>query len=241
MEEFPRPIRLPGEPEPPREPYSPPQRQGAPAVVDDDVDRFGAEEAAARLTVRIAAVQPRAARLADDGRVLLAPPFDPVDDRVDCITPARATLVVFGAHGTPSSRPLATVLAHVLERHATTLGVAWRHYPDPVAHPRAVVLALAAEAAAARGRFWAFTRELLHMRHHDPVDVHAAMVRVGLDPERAAEAMRAGTGADRIVDDVASALASGVTFSPALFVNGERYEGELDPMAVSTAIEAAAT
>jgi protein-disulfide isomerase len=67
------------------------------------------------------------------------------------------------------------------------------------------------------------------------------MVRVGLDPERAAEAMRAGTGADRIVDDVASALASGVTFSPALFVNGERYEGELDPMAVSTAIEAAAT
>jgi 2-hydroxychromene-2-carboxylate isomerase len=239
MQELPRPIRLPGEPEPPREPYSPPRRHDAPAVVDDDIDLFGAEEAAARLTARIAAVQPGAARLADDGRPLLAPPFDPDHDRVDGIRPAMAALVVFGAHGTPSSRPLATVLDHVLERHATSLGVAWRHYPDPVAHPRAAVLALAAEAAAARGRFWAFTRELLHMRHADPSDVHAAMVRVGLDPERAAEAMRAGTGADRIVDDVASALASGVTFSPALFIDGERYEGELEPVAVSAAIEAA--
>ena len=53
------------------------------------------------------------------------------------------------------------------------------------------------------------------------------------------EAMRASTGADRIVDDVASAQASGVAFSPALFVNGERYGGELDPAAVSAALEAA--
>jgi protein-disulfide isomerase len=50
--------------------------------------------------------------------------------------------------------------------------------------------------------------------------------------------MRAGTGADRISADVASASASGVTFWPALFVNGERFEGELDPAAVSAALEA---
>ena len=67
------------------------------------------------------------------------------------------------------------------------------------------------------------------------------MVRVGLDPKRALEAMRAGTGADRIVEDVASALSSGVTFAPALFVNGERYPGELDPVAVSAALTAGAT
>ena len=123
------------------------------------------------------------------------------------------------------------------ERHLSSVGVAWRHYPDPLAHPRAVMLALAAEAAAARGRFWALTRELLHIRHHDPADLHAAILRVGLDPERTIEAMRAGTGADRIVDDVASALASGVTFSPALFLNRQRYAGELDPAAVSTVVD----
>jgi protein-disulfide isomerase len=37
--------------------------------------------------------------------------------------------------------------------------------------------------------------------------------------------------------DVASALASGVNHVPALFVNGERYTGELDPGAVTAALE----
>ena len=43
--------------------------------------------------------------------------------------------------------------------------------------------------------------------------------------------MRAGTGADRIVADTASALASGVVFTPALFIDGERYRSELEPEA----------
>jgi hypothetical protein len=236
MSEFPWPIRLPGEPVRPDEPYGSQHGHEQRAVVDCDLDAFGAEAAAARLTARILSVQPAGLRRAEDGRPLLSPAFDATVDRVDGSAPARASLVAFGAYGTPSSRPLAKVLTHVRERHPASVAVAWRHYPDPVAHPRAVMLALAAEAAAARGRFWALTRELLYMRHHDPSDLHAAMLRVGLDPERALEAMQAGAGADRIADDVASALASGVTFSPALFVNDERYAGELDPAAVEAAL-----
>ncbi|MEN3283288.1 MAG: hypothetical protein V7607_4428 [Solirubrobacteraceae bacterium] len=238
MSEFPHPVRLPGEPALRGEPYASPDRGEPPAVVDDDVDLFGAEAAAGDLTKRIERVQPSDVRLAADGRLMLSPPFDVDRDRVAGLRQARATLVVFAAYGTPASRPLASVLTHVLEHDPTTVRVAWRHYPDPVAHPRAVVLALAAEAAGARGRFWTLTRELLRMRHHDPADLHAALVRVGLDPERTIDAMRAGTGSDRIVADVASARASGVTYSPALFVNGERYRGELDPAAVSAAMRA---
>jgi protein-disulfide isomerase len=237
-EEFPRPIRLPGEPEPPREPYETPHRHEPPAVVDEDVDLYGAEAAAAQLTARLEQLEPSAVRVSANGRPLLSPPFDADRDRVDGSTAARATLVVFGAYGTPASRALGDLLAHVRERQAASVAVAWRHYPDPIAHPRAVVLALAAEAAAASGGFWPLTRELLRMRRHDPADLHAALLNVRLDPERALEAMQTGTGADRIADDVASALASGVTFTPALFVNGERYEGELDPEAVSAALEA---
>jgi protein-disulfide isomerase len=124
----------------------------------------------------------------------------------------------------------------VRERHPATVRVAWRHYPEPDAHPRAVMLALAAEAAAASGHFWALTRELLRLRHDDPPDLHAALLRAGLDPERTLEEMRAGTGADRIVDDVASAMASGVAFSPALFIDGERYDGPLDAAPLNDAL-----
>ncbi len=235
MSEYPRPVRLPGEPAPPREPYGRGGDREPPDVVDEEVDVFGAEEAAARVALRIEQVRAGAVALSADGQALLWPRWDPGHDRVDGPSPPRSTLVVFGAHGTPASGALGRVLAHVRERHGATVAVSWRHYPDPAAHPNAVILALAAEAAATRGRFWALTRELLQARHHDPADLHAAMLRVGLDPAPTLAAMRAGTGADRIVADVTSALHSGVTYSPALFINGERYEGELDPGAVSAA------
>jgi Thioredoxin len=234
-EVFPRPIRLPGQPEPPRDVPEEP-RHGPPEIVDEPIDAYGAEAAAADLAERLAHVKPSAVRVAPDGLDLLTPPFAPGRDRVDRPPWARSTLVVFGAHGTPSSRLVGRVLAAVRTRDPATVAIAWRHFPDPAAHPRAAVLALAAEAAAAQGRFWAMTRELLSARHHDPADLSAAMVRAGLDPARTLGAMRAGTGADRIVADTASALASGVVFTPALFIDGERYPGELEPEAVSAAL-----
>jgi hypothetical protein len=234
-EVFPRPIRLPGQPEPPRE-VAEERRRRPPRIVDEPIDAYGAEAAAAALAERLAHVRSSAVRVTDDGVNLLSPPFTPGRDRVDGPRWARPTVVVFGAHGTPSSRLVGRVLAAIRARDPATVAIAWRHFPDPAAHPQAAVLALAAEAAAARGRFWAMTRELLSAHHHDPADLSAAMVRAGLDPARTLGAMRAGTGADRIVDDTASALASGVVFTPALFIDGERYRGELDPGPVSAAL-----
>jgi hypothetical protein len=234
-EVFPRPIRLPGQPEPPRE-VPEERRDGPPEIVDEPVDAYGAEAAVAALAERLGHVRSSALRVAHDGLDLLSPPFTPGRDRVDGPRWARSTLVVFGAHGTPWSRLLGRVLAGIRTRDPTTVAIAWRHFPNPTAHPRAAVLALAAEAAGAQGRFWAMTRELLSARHHDPADLSAAMVRAGLDPARTLGAMRAGTGADRIVADTASALASGVVFTPALFIDGERYRGELEPEAVSAAL-----
>jgi 2-hydroxychromene-2-carboxylate isomerase len=234
-EVFPRPIRLPGQPEPSHE-VPEGRRQAQSKIVDEPIDAYGAEAAAADLAERLEEVRSGAVRAADDGIDLLSPPFAPGRDRVDGSRWARSTLVVFGAHGTPSSRLVGRVLAAVRHREPATVAIAWRHFPDPAAHPRAAILALAAEAAAARGRFWAMTRELLSARHHDPADLSAAMVRAGLDPARTLDAMRAGTGADRIVADTASALASGVVFTPALFIDGERYRGEVEPEAVAAAL-----
>jgi protein-disulfide isomerase len=62
------------------------------------------------------------------------------------------------------------------------------------------------------------------------------MQRARLDPKRALAAMRAGTGADRIVEDVASALASAVTYTPTLLVDGRRYRGALDGAALAEAL-----
>jgi Thioredoxin len=233
---FPNPLRLPGQPEPPREAPDQPRHE-TPEIVDEPVDAYGAEDAAAALSDRLEHVRAGAVRVADDGRDLLSPPFAPGHDHVDGPSWARSTLVVFGAHGTPAARPLGRLLAALRARDPATVRIVWRHFPDPAAHPRAVTLALAAEAAAASGRFWALTHELLSLRRHDPLELSAAMVRAGLDPDRIIADMRAGTGADRIVADTESALASGVAYTPALFIDGERYQGPLEPEALFAAIE----
>src|SRR5215207_2376997 len=111
-EVFPPPIRLPGQPEPRRE--MPEQRHYEPAeIVDEPIDAYGAEAAAAALAERLVHVRSSAVRVAHDGLDLLAPPFTPGRDRVDGPQSARSTLVVFGAHGTPSSRLVGRVLAAI--------------------------------------------------------------------------------------------------------------------------------
>ena len=77
------------------------------------------------------------------------------------------------------------------------------------------------------------------MRHHDPGDLHAALVRSWLDPSETLDAMRAGVGADRIAADVSSAQASGVVVAPSLFIDGERFVGEVEQAPVLAAIDAA--
>src|SRR3954469_1562980 len=188
--EFPPPIRLPGERPVPPEPTPIHRRAGMPDVVDEATDRYGVEGTAARVAARLARVEPHAPRVADDGKILLTPSLAPAHDRIAGPAWGPATVVVFGAHGTPWSRSLGAVLDAIRRRHLMTVGVAWRHHPDPVAHPRAVVFALAVEAAAESGRFWTLTRELLRLRlrHHDPDDLHAAIVRSSLDPDRVLEA-----------------------------------------------------
>jgi NhaA family Na+:H+ antiporter len=171
------------------------------------------------------------ARLEGD-RGALSPPFAPERDHVDGPASAGTTLVVFGAYATPSSR----LLAEILDAARETVRVVWRHYPDETAHPHALAFALAAEAAATRGKFWVLTRELLALGHSDDQDLHVALVRAGLDPEWVFAAMRERTGAERIDADVASAQASGVAFTPTLFIDGRRYRGEIDPASVARAL-----
>jgi 2-hydroxychromene-2-carboxylate isomerase len=238
MPEFPRPIQLPGQPALPREPYAPQDRHAPPTVVDEDADVYGAEDAAARLTERLRALEPAPVHAEPGERPRLSPPLTVDRDRIEGPA-AGVTVVAFGAHGTPASRSLGAVLDAIRERHIATVGIAWRHYPDPDAHPRAAILALAVEAAAVSARFWTLTRELLKLRHHDPADLHAALIRSSLDPAETLDAMRAGVGADRIAADVSSAQASGVVVAPTLFIDGQRFVGEVEPAPVLAAVDAA--
>jgi hypothetical protein len=107
MSEYPGPIPPLGASRPPSEPYALHRPPRPPAVVDLDVDLFGAEPAAARLAEQLADVRDAPVRVDGDGVRLLSPAFDPGHDRVDGMPTARVMVVAFGAHASPRSRTLA--------------------------------------------------------------------------------------------------------------------------------------
>jgi protein-disulfide isomerase len=104
--------------------------------------------------------------------------------------------------------------------------VAWRHLPIGELHPHANGAALAAEGAAAQDRFWEFHAVLLARQDALTVpDLLNYAAEIGLDVALLMDDMREGRHAERVLDDVRSAVASGALATPSLFVEGARLDG----------------
>ena len=158
--------------------------------------------------------------------VELDPPVDPAVDHVRGPADAPLTLVEYGDMECPFCGRATGVVSELRARFGEDLRYVFRHLPLVELHPHAQLAAEAAEAAAAQGKFWEMHDKLF--AHHDNLEApdlldHAAAL--GLDLERFARELGAGTYAQRIRDDVAGAEASGVEGTPTFFVNGVRHMG----------------
>lgn len=101
--------------------------------------------------------------------------------------------------------------------------VAFRHLALKAKHQRAVPLALAAEAAANQGAFWAFHDSLYEDQGRvDDPHLWARIERLGLNVERFEADRRGKAAAERVKRDVRDALRAGATTTPAVFTANER-------------------
>ena len=111
-------------------------------------------------------------------------------------------------------------LAHLGLRERAVTRV-FRHFPVKSKHPRARVLAHAAEAAAIQGRFWEMHDLLLEDQAHldDPhLWQRAELLRLDLGRFEADRRSQAVAG--RVERDFRSGIRAGVTSTPAFFVKG---------------------
>ena len=98
---------------------------------------------------------------------------------------------------------------------------AWRHLPIGDLHPAANGATLAAEGAAAQDRFWVYHDVLLARQDSLSVpDLLNYAGELGLDVGMLMEDMREGRHAERVLDDVRSAVGSRALATPAVFVEG---------------------
>ena len=105
----------------------------------------------------------------------------------------------------------------------------FRHFPVVSKHPRARVLAQAAEAVGLQGAYWDFHDSLYedHGRLDDP-HLWNRVRRLGLDLDRFDADRRSDAVAQRVDRDFRSGVRAGVVTTPTVFVDGRAYAGVPD-------------
>jgi protein-disulfide isomerase len=102
----------------------------------------------------------------------------------------------------------------------------FRHFPVVSKHPRARVLAAAAEAAALQGAFWGMHDSLFADQGHlDVPHLWERARKLGLDLDRFEADRRSDAVAVRVDRDFRTGVRAGVTTTPTLFVDGRAYPG----------------
>jgi protein-disulfide isomerase len=105
----------------------------------------------------------------------------------------------------------------------------FRHFPVVSKHPRARVLAHAAEAAALQGAFWEMHDSLFgdQGRLDDPHLWERAR-RLGLDVDRFDADRRSPDVAARVDRDFRGGVRAGIVSTPTLFLEGVQHQGVPD-------------
>jgi protein-disulfide isomerase len=157
-------------------------------------------------------------------RATLQPPITDADHTRGAET-SEVTITMFGDFECGYSARADELLQNAIRELAGQVRIAYRHFPVEQLHPHAMLAAEAAEAASARGHYWAMHDQLFAHRSALTFDdlLHYGAV-VGVDPGALANELRDGAFVGQVRSHQRSGASSGVVTAPSMFLNGIRLE-----------------
>ena len=153
---------------------------------------------------------------------------------------APVTLVEYGDFECPYCAEAHVTVQELQKELGSRLRIVFRNFPLTEIHPTAQPAAEAAEAAAAQGKYWEMNDTLY--QNQEDLDAPALSQYaedLGLDSAKFERETAEHVYADRVAEDFAGGLRSGVQGTPTFFINGRHYEGELDYEALLAALREA--
>lgn len=120
------------------------------------------------------------------------------------------------------------VVKEIINEFGDQVALVYRHFPLPM-HRHAIFMAQAAEAAGQQGKFFEM-HDLIFENQSSWTNSSASAVRevveryateLGLDIEKFKTDLDSETIAEKIEKDLDDALASDISYTPTLFINGE--------------------
>jgi protein-disulfide isomerase len=155
-------------------------------------------------------------------------------------TTAAVTLVQYGDYECPYTRRSTWVVQAIQQELGDQLRFVYRNFPLTEIHPHALHAALAAEAAAAQGKFWQMHDYIFHHQHTlEDADLAQFAEAVGLDMQQYAGDMTEQRALALIEEDMEGGERSGVQGTPTFFINGVLYGGSWEHDALLAALQAA--
>lgn len=141
---------------------------------------------------------------------------------------APVTLVQFGDYECPTSLKIFKIVEELLEEKEGEVRFVYRHLPLTDRHPHATNAALIAEAAANQGKFWEMHKKLFrHQDHLESKSLLQYVQELDLDTDKLKADKDADETKKKIARNRRSGIKSGVKGTNNLFINGERYEGDV--------------
>ena len=165
----------------------------------------------------------------------------PVNERRDHIRghlDAPVTLLEYGDFECPDCGAAHEVITRLRAVLGHDLRFVYRHFPLTETHFHAALAAEAAEAAGSQHKFW-MMHDLLFANQHALEERHLAAYAgaIGLELSPFLDSLDLHIHASRVREDSLSGARSGVSSTPAFFVNEVRYEGPHDFDSLLDAIE----
>lgn len=153
---------------------------------------------------------------------------------------ASVTLLEYGDYECPYCGAAYPIVKEVQKRLAAKLRFVFRNFPLANFHPHATLAAEAAETVAAHGRFWEMHDMLYeHQAALTERDLVGYARRLGVDEAQFTLELHAPARAERVREDFASGVRSGVNGTPTFYINGIRHNGSYDLKVLLEALSSA--
>jgi protein-disulfide isomerase len=156
------------------------------------------------------------------------------NDHIQGPPDAPAILVEYGDYQCPKCAQAHPAVKALQERFEGALCLVFRNMPMTQIHPHAQLAAEAAEAAGAQGKFWEMHDALYeNQRYLRPELIATLAGELKLDIALFENNLAAHRFRERVRRDFMGGVRSGVNGTPTFFINGERYDGHLEELALT--------
>ncbi len=140
----------------------------------------------------------------------------------------RVTVVEFLDYECPHCKHAQTLLRQLIEEYPSDVKVYFKHFPLS-SHTNSRLAAEATVAAAKQGKFWPYSDKIwTNSDNITPALLEKAAKEVGLDVARWRTDKDSELAKTRVQSDRAEGVELGINGTPAIFVNGRKYEDPLE-------------